>query len=137
VMSNHGPVRLGPDLMERAAREAKRQHRSTRKQIEFWVDLGRAVEGVVTREQVAGLRSGLMAVSASYAGPVDADEVFAELESRRPALAGQVTRARLRFQASRAYPGLPEHVDPDGRLTFGQFDQGEFQAIPAPSCARR
>lgn len=56
-MSGHGPVRLDPDLMEQATREAKRQHRSTRKQIEFWVELGRAVDGVVTREQAAGLRS--------------------------------------------------------------------------------
>lgn len=126
-MSNHGPVRLDPDLMERAAREAKRQHRSTRKQIEFWVELGRAVDGVVTREQAAGLRSGLMAVTAPDVGPVDVDEVFAELEARRPALAGQVTRAPMRFQASRAHPGLLERIDPEGRVTVGQFEQGEFQ----------
>lgn len=126
-MSNHGPVRLDPDLMERAGREAKRQHRSTRKQIEFWVELGRAVDGVVTREQAAGLRSGLMAVMAPDVGPVDVDEVFAELEARRPALAGQVTRAPMRFQASRAHPGLLERVDPEGRVTVGQFEHGEFQ----------
>ncbi len=126
-MSNHGPVRLDPDLMERAAREAKRQHRSTRKQIEFWVELGRAVDGVVTREQAAGLRSGLMAVTAPDVVPVDVDEVFAELEARRPALAGQVTRASMRFQASRAHPGLLERIDPEGRVTVGQFEQGEFQ----------
>ena len=126
-MSNHGPVRLDPDLMERAALEAKRQHRSTRKQIEFWVELGRAVDGVVTREQAAGLRSGLMAVMAPDVGPVDVDEVFAELEARRPALAGQVTRAPMRFQASRAHPGLLERIDPEGRVTVGQFEHGEFQ----------
>lgn len=126
-MSHHGPVRLDPELMAQASREAKRQHRSARKQIEYWVELGRAVEGVVTREQAAGLRLGLMVVTAPDAGPVDVDEVFAELESRRPALAGQVTRAPVRYQASRAHPGLLERIDPDGRVTVGQFEQGEFQ----------
>lgn len=123
----HGPVRLDPDLMADATREAKRAHRSTRKQIEFWAELGRAIDGVVTREQVAGLRSGLLAVMAPDVGPVDADEVFAELEARRSTLAGQVTRAPVRFQASRAHPGLLERIDPDGRVTAGQFEQGEFQ----------
>lgn len=126
-MGKHGPVRLDPDLMEDATREAKRQHRSTRKQIEFWVELGRAVEGVVTREQVAGLRSGLLGVMAHDVGPVNTNEVFAELDDRRPALAEQVTRASARYQASRSHPGLLERIDADGRVTLGQFEHGTFQ----------
>lgn len=126
-MGNHGPVRLDPDLMAEATREAKRQHRSTRKQIEFWVELGRAVDGLVTREQAAGLRSGLLSVTAPDVGPVDIDDVFAELEERRPKLADQVTEARVRYQASQAHPGLLERIDPGGRVTVGQFEDGEFQ----------
>ncbi len=127
MMSGHGPVRLDPDLMEDATREAKRQHRSTRKQIEYWVALGRAVDGSVSREQAVGLRSGLLAVMAPDVGPVEVDEVFAELEQRRPTLAGQVTRASVRYQASRAHPGLLERIGPDGRVTLGQFEHGQFQ----------
>lgn len=126
-MSKHGPVRLDPELMENATREARRQHRSTRKQIEFWVELGRSVDGVVTREQAAGLRSGLLTVMAPDDGPIEVDDVFAELESRRPSLAARVTRSPVRYQASREHPGLLERIGPDDRVTVGRFEGGEFQ----------
>lgn len=69
----------------------------------------------------------LLAVTAPDVGPVDVGEVFAELEDRRLTLTGQVTRASVRYQASRAHVGLLERIDPDGRVTVGQFEQGEFQ----------
>ncbi len=125
-MSKHGPMRLDPELVDEATEAAKRQKRSTRKQIEFWAELGRAVDGVVTLAQAAGLRSGLLAVTAPDVGPVDADDVFAELEARRADLPGEVTRSSVRYQASRAHPGMLERIDGTGRRTIGQFENGEF-----------
>ena len=40
------PVRLNPNLITAAEREGMVQKRSTPKQIEYWADLGRAVERV-------------------------------------------------------------------------------------------
>lgn len=130
-MASHGPMRLAPDLVDEASREAKRQKRSTRKQIEFWAELGRAVDGVLTHEQAVGLRSGLLVVTAPDAGPVDPDQILADLEAHRSELPNRVTRATVRYQASREHPGFLEQIDSAGRVAVGRFEHGEFTPLDA------
>lgn len=59
---------------------------------------------------------------------VDADVVFDLLETDRQSqkFSKDITGSTVRYQASRAYPGLLERIDREGRITHGTFKNGVF-----------
>ncbi len=124
------PVRLQEDLMQIAEITARRYHRSTAEQIEYWADLGRAVSDVLDPDILLSLSAGLIRLKTEpvISEPVDPEKVFLALEDERKngKLSDAVTHAAVRFQASKRYPGLLEKIEPDDNMTIGKFENGQF-----------
>jgi hypothetical protein len=126
------PIRLNPSLVKAAEREGLVQRRSTPKQIEYWADLGRAVERVIDLSDVFAILQGLKRLKLENVESVsvDADEVFDHLHDRTDTaqLSGEVTAAPVYFEASAAHPGLIDRVDAvTGERQSGQFRNGKFE----------
>lgn len=127
------PIRLNPLLIAAAEREGMVQKRSTPKQIEFWADLGRAVEHVIDFSDVLAVRQGLKRLKLENVESVAVDpkDVFADLEKRTQggSLANDVTASPVYFEASKGHPGLLDRVDlTTGSRQTGQFRNGTFES---------
>lgn len=128
------PIRLNPSLIEAAERAALVQKRSTPKQIEYWADLGRAVEHVIDLVDVFAVMQGLKKLRIEKADSVivDSDELFQDLGAQREngSLSEAVTSSRVYFEASRERPGLLDRVESaTGRRQAGSFRNGRFEAV--------
>lgn len=125
------PMRLDAALIAAAEREAALQKRSIPKQIEFWAELGKAVEHVIGMDDVVAITQGLkkIALEDLVSLPVDPDDVFDSLEAARTSgsLSDQVTAAAMYFEASLSHPGLLDRVErATGKRETGRFINGEF-----------
>lgn len=127
-MATSAPIRLDKELFAQAVAEAERQKRTAPKQIEYWAELGQALDGLLSREDVIRLREGLLRLEPANAAPADPDAIFAELEAARlgGALSERVTNARIIYQVSTRKRGYLEQKHPDGRVVVGQFKDGVF-----------
>jgi hypothetical protein len=76
------PIRLQEELMQAAESTAKRFHRSTAEQIEYWADLGRSVSSTLDPDVLLSVLSGLTTIKTEpvISLPIDPDEVFEALE---------------------------------------------------------
>lgn len=126
-MSASAPIRLDIELVNSASAEGGRQRRSTPKQIEYWADLGRAVDGLVSEAELVALRAGLLRLESVPSAPVDADQVFAAVSADRQHLAQELRHGGVAYQASRERPGYLEATYPDGQVVIGQFREGIFE----------
>jgi len=133
------PVRLQRELMESAALIGARHQRSAAEQIEYWAALGRQVDRELDPDTLLDVAAGVTRlrpepVVAPFIAPQD---VFAAVEHDRTsgALAGSVSAATMRYQASPSHPGLLEQIAADGSRRLGVFRDGAFQPIH-PSSAR-
>lgn len=124
------PIRLQAKLMQAAESTGKRFHRSTAEQIEYWADLGRTVASTLDPDVLLSVTSGLsvLKIEPVVSPPVDPDSVFQSLEDDRSAgvLSSAVSSSAVRYQASTKHFGYLEKIDPDGKITTGQFDNGVF-----------
>jgi hypothetical protein len=124
------PIRLQAELMQAAESTASRFHRSTAEQVEYWADLGRTVSTVIDPDVLLSIISGLTVIKteAVFSPPVDPDKVFQALESDRDsgALSAMVTNSAICYQVSLKHSGYLEKIDSDGRITIGQFENGQF-----------
>lgn len=129
-MAVSSPLRLDYKLVEAAAAIGLLFKRTTPRQIEYWAELGRAVERELDAETVIALREGLaqLRVEPIKSAPISSSEVFTHLASvsNNGALAASVSAAPLRYQASTSAPGLLEQIHPDGTVIIGQFRDGQF-----------
>jgi len=127
------PIRLQEDLMQVAESTAKRFHRSTAEQIEYWADLGRTVASTLDPDVLLSVVSGLTVIKTEpvYSAPIDPDDVFQALENDRKAgvLKNTVTNSVSAYQASIKYPGYLEKIDRNGIITTGQFENGQFNPL--------
>ena len=127
------PIRLQAELMQVAESTAKRFHRSTAEQIEYWADLGRSVSSTLDPDVLLSVLSGLTIIKTEpvISSPIDPDEVFNTLENDRKAgmLAKSVASATVSYQASTKQLGLLEQIDQDGNITLGEFKNGQFIAL--------
>lgn len=126
------PIRLNPDLISAAEKVALMQKRSTPKQIEFWADLGRAVERVIDLSDVFAVLQGLKRLKLENVESisVEPDEVFSDLQMRagEGRLSREVSVSEVYYEASRQHPGLLDQVDlASGRRQTGQFRNGQFE----------
>jgi hypothetical protein len=127
------PIRLNPSLISAAEREGLMQKRSTPKQIEFWADLGRAVERVIDFSDVFAVLQGLKRLKLENVESVsvEADDVFGDLQerARESRLFNEVTSSAVYFESSKRHPGLLDRVDStSGLRQTGQFRNGKFES---------
>ena len=128
------PVRLNPNLIMAAEREGMVQKRSTPKQIEYWADLGRAVERVIDLSDVFAVIQGIKRLKLENVESceVDSDEVFKDLHQKAEdgRLSAEVTTSAVYFEASTQHPGMLDRVDTStGIRQTGHFQDGEFHAL--------
>ena len=126
------PLRLSTALVEAAEKEGALQKRSTPKQIEFWAELGKAVDGVIDSADVVAVIQGLKKIKVEpvTSMAVDPRNVFDSLETIRNsgALAEEVTSASVYYETSLSRPGLLDRVSSrTGERQTGQFHKGEFK----------
>lgn len=127
------PMRLSAALVEAAERESAIQKRSVPKQIEFWAELGKTVEGVIDPADVVAVVQGLKRIKVEPVTPtpVNPGDVFDSIEAIRKSgtLAAKVTSAAIYYEASRSRPGLLDRVNSStGERQTGQFHNGVFKA---------
>lgn len=127
------PIRLQEDLMQVAESTAKRFHRSTAEQIEYWADIGRQASEVIDPDILLSLASGLTRIKVE---PVDdrmvnPAEVFQALETERSngSLIHKVTSSKVKYQVCETQPGYLERLDSTGAITIGQFKDGVFSPL--------
>jgi hypothetical protein len=130
------PIRLNPSLVTAAEREGTLQKRSTPKQIEYWADLGRAVERIIDLSDVFAVLQGLkrLRLEDVDSQAVDPDEVFSDLRQKADAgrLSDTLTSAAFYFEASKKQVGMLDRVEVStGRRQTGHFRDGEFHPHPA------
>jgi hypothetical protein len=130
------PIRLNPDLVAAAEREGLVQKRSTPKQIEYWADLGRAMERIIDLTDVFAVLQGLKRLKLEDVDSpaVDPDEVFDDLHPKRDPdrLSNAVTAAPFYFEASKKQTGMLDRVDArTGQRQTGQFRNGKFHPTSA------
>lgn len=126
-------VRLEDTLVRYAAAEGQINRRTTPKQIEYWAEIGRAVAGAVSAEDLIAITQGIrqVRVEAVTPEPVTSDDLWAEVDRARESgeLGRSVARGRTVYQASTTMPGYLEAVYPDGTRVTGQFRNGRFEAL--------
>ena len=124
------PIRLQAELMQSAESTAKRFHRSTAEQVEYWADLGRKVSSTLDPDVLLAIASGLTVIKTEpiFSKPIDPDSVFQSLEKDRESgvLSSAVTHSATRYQASAEHLGYLEKIDADNTITTGQFEAGQF-----------
>lgn len=132
-MSTSNPLRLNDALVRQAKAIARINKRSLPRQIEYWAELGRAVESLLTQEQLIAVREGLarIVVNPTDSQPVPSEALFSDIEEFRAAgtLAKRVTSASVRYQRSESHPGRLERIDADGTRTVGVFEGGRFVPV--------
>jgi hypothetical protein len=127
------PIRLQAELMQVAESTAKRYHRSTAEQIEYWADLGRSVSSSLDPDVLLSVVSGLTTIKAEpvISLPIDPDKIFDTLENNRHSgkLQDDVSNNATRYQVSINHAGYLEQLDQDGNATTGKFENGQFVAM--------
>ncbi|CAB1076263.1 hypothetical protein D1AOALGA4SA_4060 [Olavius algarvensis Delta 1 endosymbiont] len=129
--SSTSPLRLDSSLVEAAKRKGFINKRSAPKQIEYWAELGKAVEQVLDLNDAFAVIQGLkkLKVESVKSITVDPAAVFDSLEESRKGkkLTAKVTSAAVYFEASRRQPGLLDKVNTaTGERQTGRFYNGEF-----------
>jgi hypothetical protein len=132
-MASSAPLRLDADLIRSAGAAARLHRRSVPRQIEYWAEIGRAVEKRVAAEDLLALREGLarLVVDKGAATPVEPDDVLSAIEAmqRSGELADRVCESQIRYQSASDHPGLLERIGPDGSRALGRFQNGAFVPI--------
>jgi len=117
------PVKLSDELVLDARRTAETAERSIAGQIEFWAQLGRAVEPLLQGARVLALRR------AGRVRPLS--ECLAEVDSaegRKRVASFLDAKPFPHFEPAEGEPGLLVRVDEDGTRTLGRFIGREFRA---------
>ncbi|PKM04699.1 MAG: hypothetical protein CVV16_04070 [Gammaproteobacteria bacterium HGW-Gammaproteobacteria-6] len=134
-MATSSPLRLDEKLVVAAAARGSLEKRTTPRQIEYWAELGRAIERDLDAQTLLAVREGLarIRVEPVSSQPVASEDVFAALELAQSSgrLSREVSAAAIRYQASRSMPGLLEQIQADGKVVTGRFENGRF--IPQTS----
>jgi len=126
-------IRLDDNLVRHAAAEGQVHRRSTPKQIEYWAEIGRAVAGEVSAEDLIAILQGIRRVKVKPVVPeaVTSDDLWAEVDQARESgeLSRSIARGRTVYQAAVDKPGYLEAIYPGGMREIGQFRNGRFEAV--------
>jgi len=120
------PVKLTDELVLDARMTAKAAERSIAGQIEFWAQLGRAVEPLLRGDKALALRhSGNERPLSEALEAVDSDV------GRERVHDYLATQPFPHFETSPEHPGMLIKIDEDGNRTLGRFVNREFQSETA------
>lgn len=126
-------IRLDDNLVRHAAAEGQVHRRSTPKQIEYWAEIGRAVAGDVSAEDLIAILQGIRRVKVEPVVPeaVTSDDLWAEVDQARESgeLSRSIARGQTVYQAAVDKPGYLEAIYPSGVREIGQFRNGHFEAV--------
>lgn len=126
------PVKLSDSLVLDARLTGEVVERSIAGQVEFWAQLGRAVEQLLQAPQVLALcRSAAAQPLSSCLESVDSPQGRERVNSF---LQGQPFP---HYEPHASQPGLLVQVDSKGRKTVGRFINRQFQSVKAKSTKRR
>jgi hypothetical protein len=121
------PVKISDELILDARRTAEIAERSIAGQIEFWAQLGRAIEPLLEGSRALALRRAGAAVPLSESlASIDSDP------GRRRVVEYLELGPFPHYQPVPGAPGLMVRVDVDGTRTLGRFVGREFQAVLCP-----
>ena len=116
------PVKLSDDLVLDARLTAEVAERSIAGQIEFWAQLGRAVEPLLQGAQALALRR------AGAAKPLSAClESVDSSEGRRRVADHLNSQPFPHYEPAPDAPGLLVRIDADGTRTVGRFINRQFK----------
>ena len=116
------PVKLTDELVLDARMTAEINERSIAGQIEFWAQLGRAIEPVLRGDRALALRQSGKARPLSKAiRAVDTEEGKKRVHDYLQ------TRPFPHFEAATKRPGLLVRIDEDGTRTLGRFVNRKFE----------
>ncbi len=121
------PVKISDELIRDARRTAAIAERSIAGQIEFWAQLGRAIEPLLEGSRALALRQ------AGATMPIS--ECMASVDSaagRRRVVEYLESGPFPHYQPVPSSPGLLVRVDVDGTRTLGRFVNRDFQAVSCP-----
>ena len=121
------PVKISDELILDARLTAEIAERSIAGQIEFWAQLGRAIEPLLEGSRALALRRAGAAVPLS--------ECLAAVDSatgRRRVVEYLELMPFPHYQPVPGSPGLVARVAADGTRTLGRFVGREFQAVACP-----
>jgi ParD-like antitoxin of type II bacterial toxin-antitoxin system len=119
------PVKLSDELVLDARLTAEIAERSIAGQIEYWAQLGRAIEPLLEGSRALALRKAGNAVPLS--------ELLASVDStegRRRVAEYLDSRPFPHYEPAPGATGLLIRVADDGTRTLGRFVGREFQAVP-------
>jgi hypothetical protein len=119
------PVKISDELILDARLTAEVAERSIAGQIEFWAQLGRAIEPLLEGSRALALRRAGAAVPLS--------ECLASVDSaagRRRVAEYLESRPFPHYEPASGSPGLLVRIDADGTRTTGRFVGREFRAAP-------
>jgi hypothetical protein len=121
------PVKISDELILDARLTAEIAERSIAGQIEFWAQLGRAIEPMLEGSRALALRrAGAAAPLSECLASVDS------VEGRRRVVEYLESRPFLHYHPVPGSSGLLVRVDVDGTRTPGRFVGRDFQAVPCP-----
>ena len=136
MAKHNSPIRLEKNLMTAAQHAALLHKRTASEQIEYWAEIGRSVDKVIDPETIIKIKSGLskLNIDDTQDAPVDADLVFAELESDRNSgeLTNVIIKSTYRYQASETHHGFLDQIDALGKVVCGHFVNGLFEPLNGP-----
>lgn len=117
------PVKLSDDLILDARLTSRVAERSIAGQIEYWAQLGRAIEPLLEGAKALALRrAGAVRRLSDLVGSVDSEE--GRLRVAEHLKAGPYPH----FEMAADHPGLVVRIEADGTRTLGRFVNREFRA---------
>ena len=125
------PLRISSDLILLAKTEAATKRRSVPNQIEYWAELGKAVEHVLNLADVYAVLQGIKKITVEpvVSEGVNPETVFNAIDQSRQngTLAEKVTSAAVYYESSLSQPGLLDRVNSaTGEKKSGRFAKGKF-----------
>ena len=130
-MAATNPLRLDSALVIAAERAGSIYKRSTPKQIEYWAELGKAVERVVRIEDIIAVIEGVkkIVVEPVVSTNANPDDIFNSLENSRKNgdLEKKATSSAIYYESSLSHPGLIDQVNSTtGKRLTGHFHNSKF-----------
>jgi hypothetical protein len=118
------PVKLSDELILDARLTGELLHRSIAGQIEFWAQIGRAIEPLLDGLHVIALqKAGKVKSLADCLGSVDTPE------GRRRVVQHLKSRPFPHYEAHPKKPGVLIRIESDGTRTAGRFVDRQFKAL--------
>ncbi len=121
-------IRLDENLCREASISGDLYKRSTPSQIEYWANIGKAVELVVNPQTLISILQGSVSLEVKpvYAQVIDTDSLFAEVSESSGAYLPKNDSAGFYFEKSLTKPNMIDKVFTDGSRQTGTFRNGKF-----------